>query len=112
MFRFPFWPLSLLRQKTVATRNPRSISCAGKKEDVAAASAYFDKNYSDATAEYLKDIKKGRVYGSLRAWKNGAQYIVLEQDEPGYRSEDRSLSLSVGSKQGMIISNTDLNTCR
>ncbi|MCO4857541.1 hypothetical protein MKD49_13725 [Herbaspirillum sp. WGmk3] len=72
----------------------------------------FDKNYSDATAEYLKDIKKGRVYGSLRAWKNGAQYIVLEQDEPGYHAEDMSLSRSVGSKQGMIISNTDLNTCR
>ena len=84
----------------------------GKKEDVAAASAYFDKIYSDATAEYLKDIKKGRVYGFLRAWRNGAQYIVLEQDEPGYHAEDMSLSLSVGSKQGMIISNTDLNSCR
>lgn len=84
----------------------------GQKDDVAAASAYFDKSYSDATDEYLKDIKKQRVFGSLRAWKKGAQYIVLEQDEPGYRTEDMSLSLIIGSKKGLIMLNTDLNSCR
>lgn len=53
------------------------IMC-GKKEDVVVVLVYFDKNFSDVIVEYLKDIKKGRVYGFLCVWKNGVQYIVLE----------------------------------
>lgn len=84
----------------------------GKKEDVAAASAYFDKNYSDATAEYLKDIKKGRVYGSLRAWKFAATRSsvggeIVRQWTSGLRPSSEVVDIGCGS--GVPISQALIN---
>lgn len=84
----------------------------GTKMDVDAARAYFDQSYPDATEEYLKEIKGPRFHGPVRAWKNAEQYIVLGQDEPGYNPVHLSLSLIMGSKEGLRIAGIDLNTCK
>ena len=46
----------------------------GTKPDFDSALAYFNKEYVDATDEYLRNMKGPRFYGTTHAWKNGEQY--------------------------------------
>jgi len=84
----------------------------GTTQDVESALAYFNKEYIEATDEYLKNMKVLRSYGTTHAWKNGEQYIILWQHEPGYDAVEMSLNLAIGNKNGIAFAGTDLNTCK
>jgi hypothetical protein len=84
----------------------------GTKPDIDSAIAYFDKKYVNVTSEELQTKKWEHYYGFSRAWRNGDQYIVLGQHEPGYDPLEISLHLSIGSEAGLEVSGADLNSCK
>lgn len=84
----------------------------GTEQDVEAAMSFYSSRYKDVTDEYLTKIKGPKFHGSTYAWKNGDQYIVLGQRERGFDSDEMSLHLLIGTKEGFEYAGTDSNKCK
>ena len=84
----------------------------GQPADLRNIQAYFTKRFPSATAEFLNTVRHQAFHGPVFAWKDGAKFIVVYQQEPGHQPEELSLILHYGDKQAMEKQAVNLNTCK